>query len=268
MKRNQILATDIRFAHPNRRGHATDYYYTHLANLLMDSFGHLGITHDEHTTGIMRYAAITLASYMEDIVADSGQWRMFTHRCQEMFGWPVPVYHDAAEEYYADEPSRMAVRFMIWHAATEVSGNWWYPTDDTLAQLSDTAYELLSSEFVKAPINQQLREDVDSLLREAESDFNALRMALAWLFSHSYLIRSHDSERLIMQQIDDAIQMGESMDERSMWMYHALMNSIFAYRVGPLALLAKDYLASMAMVKGKMEMAHSLANMVVAPIDP
>ena len=71
---------------------------------------HLGA----NTGSIFRYASITLARYLEVIVANSGLWRAFSDLCWLMFGWPVHVYHDNDEEHYPDEPGKMAVRFLTW----------------------------------------------------------------------------------------------------------------------------------------------------------
>ena len=99
------------------------------------------------TPAILRYAAVSLASYMEDIVADSGLWRTFSGLCQQMFGWPVPMYHDASEEYYPDEPSMMAVRYLIWNAATEMDNVWWKPEWPELEHMARIAYDRLDSMF-------------------------------------------------------------------------------------------------------------------------
>ena len=121
MKPKRILIADFTHAHPSgKRAYPTDSYYTRLANSILEDFCNAGIDLEAKTESIFRYASITLACYMEDIVADSGQWRAFSDLCRQMFGWPVPVYHDKDEEYYTDEPSMMAVRFLIWHAATEM----------------------------------------------------------------------------------------------------------------------------------------------------
>lgn len=105
IKPNRIVATDLCHSHPGQRAHRTDAFYVQLANQLLNDFWKAHIDLGENTAVILRYTAVSLASYMEDVVADSGQWRMFSTLCQKMFGWPVPMYHDADEEYYPDEPS-------------------------------------------------------------------------------------------------------------------------------------------------------------------
>ena len=107
---------------------------------LLDDFIRSGTDLGEVTGKLYHLAASTLACYLEDIVADSGQWRSFSALCQQMFGWPVPIYHDATEEYYPDEPSLMAVRYLIYNAATELDDIWWKPELPQLDRLAQIAF--------------------------------------------------------------------------------------------------------------------------------
>ena len=124
-KVHRIVAKDISQSHPNKKEYQTDAHYAKLANLLLDDFRQLRLDFGEQTSSIMRYTAVMLANYMEDIVADSGQWRSFSALCKQMCGQTIPMYHDANAEYYPDEPSLEAVRFIVWHAATEMDDIWW-----------------------------------------------------------------------------------------------------------------------------------------------
>ena len=74
-KIHRIVAMDICQSHPNKKSYDTDAYYAKLANQLLDDFKQLRMDFGQQTSPIMRYSAILLANYMEDIVADSGQWR-------------------------------------------------------------------------------------------------------------------------------------------------------------------------------------------------
>ena len=81
MKQKKIVTIDIKKCHPYPTPSQTDLYYQRLANRLQDSFCSLGKIGDEHTGEMMRRGAILLTNYMEDIVADSGQWRTFSNLC-------------------------------------------------------------------------------------------------------------------------------------------------------------------------------------------
>ena len=71
MRINRIVAFDISHTHPGHKSYDTDSYYVKLANRLLDSFDKAHLDLGDATPNIMRYAAISLASYMEDVVADS-----------------------------------------------------------------------------------------------------------------------------------------------------------------------------------------------------
>ena len=263
----KIYTSDISTSHPGiGKVYATDYYYTQLANKLLDDFKKANVDFEDSTANIMRYAAISLTLYMEDIVADSGQWRMFSDLCHEMFGWPVPMYHDETEEYYPDEPSLMAVRYIIWHAANEMEGIWWNPDYDKLDTLATVAYQRLSDEFEKAPINEQLTEDVETLMKESEEDFNKMRYALIWLITNCYIIRTARSEDFLINSMEDTESLKDMMSDERMRRFYAYMTSIFAYKFGPLALYPKQYLAALARAKSMEEMAKALDEIEVIPI--
>ena len=133
------MASDIGMSHPKKKAYSTDMYYAKLANRLLDDFKRLRLDFGVQTMAIMRYAAITLANYMEDIVADSGQWRTFSALCEQLFGQAIPMYHDADAEYYPDEPCIEVVRFLVWHAATEMDDIWWNAGDQSLRTTCPTS---------------------------------------------------------------------------------------------------------------------------------
>ena len=263
MKLKRILIADISHAHLlTKRAYSTDSYYTKLANRLLDAFCHTNVNLEKQTESIFRFASITLACYMEDIVADSGQWRAFSNMCRQMFGWPVPVYHDNNEEYYPDEPSMMAVRFLIWHAATEMDDIWWKPAIAEFDTLAHAAYSLLMEEFEKAPVNEKLTSDIDNMLEEAANDFYKMRTALTWMFMRCYITRSEAGELLLGRQLDNAIG---NFQDSSMSFYYAINHCVFAYKIGPLALYPKDYLAALARVRNKMALSEDLDSVEVFP---
>ena len=196
------MAFDISHTHPGHKPYDTDSYYVKLANRLLDCFDKAHLDLGDATPNIMRYAAISLASYMEDVVADSGVWRMFSSQCQQMFGQPVPLYHDSGEDYCPDEPSLMAVRYLVWNAACEMDDIWWHVDNPELEQLSRTAYELLDETFEEAPINEQLATDMDEMLDRADGNFDKLRVTLTWIYSSCYLTRSEKAEKLLLKMQD------------------------------------------------------------------
>lgn len=267
MAKNIIPATEIRAGHPDiKKTHRTDFYYAKLAGRLLDDFIKTGVRLGKETPEILHYAAITLANYMEDIVADSGQWRMFSDLCQQMFGEPVPMYHNDEEEYYPDEPSLMAVRFLIWHAASEMSEYWWNADLEELDTLANAAYERLCDEFEKAPVNEQLTEDIDSMLKKAEQDTDGMRIALMWIFNNCYICNTKDNEKLMAEQMEDFSKVYDDIHDETMIWYYAFTKCIIAFKVGPLALYPKEYLAKLARNRNFPRLAGQLEEIEATPL--
>ena len=260
------MAMDICQSHPNKKAYQTDAYYAKLANQLLDDFKQLRLDFGEPTEPIMRYAAILLANYMEDIVADSGQWRAFSSLCQQMFGQIVPMYHDANSEYYPDEPCFEAVRFIVWHAATEMNDIWWNANESSLRKMATVAFDRLDEIFEQAPVNDQLADDITDMLRQAGKDFQKMRPSLIWIFKDCYLTRSVAAENLIEKRINEADSLNDMMPKKSMRTFYAIMHSIFAYKVGPLALEPKEYVAALMRTKSLLREAEEMMNIEVLPM--
>ena len=262
MKLKKIVTNDIKKCHPNQNSYQTDQYYQRLANRLQDGFCSLGRIGEARTAEVMHRAAIMLANYMEDIVADSGQWRTFSNLCQELYGHPVPLFHED-EEYYADEPSLNAIRFLLWSIASDVSNEFVLSDSKPMELMAIAAHDMLEEAFEEAPVNEQLADDVKTELQLATEGFNQLRSVLMWLFTGSYLIAGERNEELVSKHVEEALGMAEREDfpdmSPDMALFYASTRSIFNYRIGPLALYPKDYLAAMMRTKGMEHQAEKVA---------
>lgn len=262
-----IVANDIRDAHPNKKAYATDAYYARWANQLLDDFSQLRLNLGQQTPSIMRYAAIQLANYLEDIVADSGQWRAFSALSQQMFGQTVPMYHDDNAAYYPDEPCFEAVRFIVWNAATEMDDKWWNADDESLRKMATAAFDRMERTFEQSPVNDELTNDIADMLRQAGEDFLTMRPALIWIFVNCYLTRSFATEKLIEKRKKEAELLNNPVLTESMRTFYAFMHSIFAYKVGPFALEAKEYLAALMRTKSMPREAQEIMDIKVMPMD-
>lgn len=265
-KISRIVAMDICQSHPNKKAYNTDAYYAMLANQLLNDFKQLRLDFGKQTSPIMRYSAVLLANYMEDIVADSGLWRSFSALNQQMFGEAVPMYHDGEAEYFPDEPSFEAVRFIVWHGATEMDNIWWNANDESLRKMAIVAFDRLYKTFEQAPVNEELADDITDMLCCAGKDFQKMRTVLMWIFSDCYLTRSFAAEKLIEQRMKEAEDMHNMMPTASMRMFYAVMHSIFAYKVGPLALEPKEYTAALMRTKSMFREAQEITDIEVLPM--
>lgn len=259
-----IVGFDLQHAHPQQKGYSTDAYYVRLANGLLKDFQNAAHDLIDVGTNIKRYAAVSLASYLEDVVADVGVWRTFSSLCLQQFGQPVPLYHDRTEEYYFDEPSLMAVRYLVWNAACEMDDVWWNVDSPQLELLARLAYARLSEAFENAPINTRLADDVKGMLERATHDFNNLRVALTWVYSNCYVTRSGNTEELLQSRMDEARDTELPMSE-PMQHYYAIMHCIFAYRIGPLAMYPNEYLTALMRTKSMYSAAQDVADIETIP---
>lgn len=122
-----ITAKELRMARPFDTVCATDTYYTRFANRLNNKLLGFVDKNGANKTFIHRLA-LRLTLYLEDIVADMGVWHSFSDLCMKLYGYPVPMYH-SDEEYYPDEPSFDAVRYLIWDVSSDLASDQIFDAD-------------------------------------------------------------------------------------------------------------------------------------------
>ena len=257
----KIVTNDIRFCHPDNMASQTDLYYMRLANRIQGCLCEEFQVEDENKEKIIRRGAILLTNYMEDIVADSGVWRTFSNLCMDLYGHPVPLFHEE-EEYYPDEPSLNAVRYLLWSAWSDVTDDYVYSDASLLELMAFTAFSILDEAFEEAPVNEQLAEVTDSQLQLATEGFDELRIVLKWLYGKCYLISGERNDSLLDKHADEMLSLAEGemfpLKSLDMARYYASTRCIFLYRSGHLALYPKDFLAAMMRAKGMTQEAEDV----------
>ncbi len=252
MPPGKILIKDIRGWHPHAIPSPTDQYYHHLANRLLKTFNALNLPDDMEIDDVTRGAAIMLTNYFEDIVADSGVWHSFSQLCQEMYGHPVPLFHDE-EEYFPDEPSRDAVKFIIWTVFGELTEDIICPDSHILDIMTAAAFAILDAAFEEAPVNLQLKESIETMLKDAAGGFYQMRSALGWIFMKAYLTRETSRQDLFAEAVEEFQQLADETEfgdfPFDMALYYASSICSVRYRTGHLALYPKDYLAAIMRTK-------------------
>lgn len=263
MKIKKIVAKDIKSWHPFKKDYSSDQYYQRIANLLQDTFYTINIDVKDKTDEVFHESAILLTRYMEDIMADCGIWRMFSEQCQQLYGHPVPMYHEQ-EEYYPDEPSKNAVRFLIWSTISNITDEIVSTDGDAIERMATHAYDILNELFDEAPVNEQLAEDLTAFVKQSENGFDDMRAVLMWIYTDCYLTSGKRSEELLMKHTEDGLDMlnnEHTMASPGMAFFYAVTHCIFQYKTGPLALYAKDYLALLMRQRGMEELATDLEHM-------
>lgn len=263
MNTKKIVTKEIKKTHPRQKGYASDQYYQRMANRLQDTFNTIAINIGDHRAEIAHRAAIVLTNYMEDIVADSGPWRMFSDLCLQLYGHPTPMYHEE-EEYYADEPSKNAVRFLIWSVVSEITDKIVFSDSEALEKMATEAYSILDELFDEAPINEELAKDIKNYVQQAEKGFDEMRAALTWLFSDCYLTTGESNEDLLAKHTEEAFSVmndDKVLATPGMALFYAVTLCIFSYKTGLLALHAKDYLAALMRQMDMQELAEDVEQM-------
>ena len=105
MKQQKIYMKAWLDAHGRAKAVDTDEWYLDFANQLLplvaDSFIYGGREWEED----QKRVALTCALYLEDCVADGGNWRQFIHWHRKSYGRYLPFYA-LTEEYLPDEINR------------------------------------------------------------------------------------------------------------------------------------------------------------------
>ena len=108
-----------------------------------------------------KQVALTCALYLEDCVANGGNWRQFIHWHQENYGRYLPFY-TLTDEYLPDEINREDVVFLLWAINSPVGDDFdgvENPMDADLLEFADVLYNRLDAAFELAPISDYLATD-------------------------------------------------------------------------------------------------------------
>lgn len=160
MKEEKIYMQAWLDAHDRVRVEDTDKWYLEFANgllpLLEESY-----TYGDEPEEVRRKVALMLAMYLEDCVADGGNWREFTRWHLESYGRYLPFY-TLTEEYVPDEINREDIALIFWRVNSQAGDPYMWvenPLDEDLVGLADLVYERMDAEFESAPVSNFLAEE-------------------------------------------------------------------------------------------------------------
>ena len=138
----------------------TDQWYLDLANRLLPLVADSHLYKGE-TVESQQRVAIMFALYLEDCVADGGNWRQFIHWHYKNYGRYLPFY-PLTEDYLADEINKEDVALLCWGICSPVGEEFdWVenPFDKDLMEFADAIFEVLEDAFEEAPISEDLTGD-------------------------------------------------------------------------------------------------------------
>ncbi len=247
-----ILNKDIAKAHPVGLSTATDGEYARFANGIVsrirDTYGGL-------TSLDIKTIAMKCTLYFEDVIADAGIWRSFVETMRTMYGKPLPFYEVDEASYFSDEPNRADVNLLIWLALIDSnSGMVSNPLSEVIFRLSDIIYDYMDEMFEKMPVNDALADFFHK--GEFTGDFLALRDVLKWAYLASYLT---STMKAMEHFVDIANDYAPQMFDEAFGQTEAVV--IFEYPIGPLHLLANEWIAMILQSNGRKEEAAVVREM-------
>lgn len=102
-------------------------------------------------------AAISLSLYLQDAIAQTGGWKIFSDTYHALYKTYLPFY-TLSDEYVPDEINVEDIAFVLWTLKSQAA--FWEedmytilnPFDEKLMELSRLAYQLMDEAFEDAPI--------------------------------------------------------------------------------------------------------------------
>lgn len=255
-KKSKTAPTSIRITrlefsatHYNGSQFPSDMFYVGLANRIYPSIHKIFSAQPGFTTEVSKLAAITLAAYVEDLVAGSGIWAAFTSLYKKKYGNAFPFYNIKEQPSlfpYDDEvPSFHAVLFLLWYVANDVDPEMILnPNNPALRMLAMALMPDLAKAYEDAP-----ESPARPMLVPEETIgiplFYQIRNLCAWLCDRCYLTRISDWEKATEDFEDFISQMFRSDDNIDIDAEDYALKSFLPMnaKIGPLAIPAHEWLA-------------------------
>ena len=160
MKQDKIFMKAWLDLHGRSKAVSSDSWYLDFANNLLPIVRD-SILYKDCLWEDQQNVALLLTLYLEDCVADGGNWRQFIHWHQESYGKYLPFY-TLTEDYYPDEVNPEDIAFLLWGVNSPVGDDFdgvENPLDQDLLAFARLVYEHLDEAFEEAPISDHLAVD-------------------------------------------------------------------------------------------------------------
>lgn len=160
MKADKIYMQAWLDVHNRARVLNTDRWYLEFANKLLFIVKASNL-YSEQTLESQKSVTLMLTLYLEDCVADGGNWRQFIRWHKKSYRSYLPFY-SLGEDYYTDEVNKEDIAFLLWGINSPVGEDTCEvenPMDEDLLGFADVIYEELNAVFEKAPISDGLAGD-------------------------------------------------------------------------------------------------------------
>lgn len=243
---NKINLNEWMEIHPYKKTVESDKYYVEVANNILNIWETSKMPFSI-PANLMKRISMYITAYFEDVISDFGLWKTFINKHKFLYGKWLPFYTQE-EEYFEDEINLNDIKFIIWYSIQQLAGKATHkifpPFIKGLDILAEYIYKYLDNQFEKAPIN----ESIEKLFGKEEvyGNIYELKNLLNWFFCHSYLIEPStqskimENQHFVNHQFKNATQ-----EQKNMFMYGIMQDTIFAYPCGPLALKINDWMCAM-----------------------
>lgn len=228
----------------------SDAYYaklsTRLANKLKEMFGEdYDITDEE-----LKYLAIDLSAYLEDKINDINLWNSFIELYRAKFNRYYPFYEVNEDEILTDEPNLPDVKFLIWYRLKTINHDKILnPLSTALEHLARSVYNILQDEYEVAPESPEFYEAIYST--EKYEDVISVRSLCGWLATKAYLTGTYDTEGCFEKIFSIFNHYFNDDSHPGMIAYGIDAYYSFSVEVGPLSLIAPQWLGKMLELSGK-----------------
>lgn len=165
IKKDKIFMKTWLDLHGRTKALDTDAWYLDCANRLLPLVSDSKLYADCLSEDCQN-VALLLTLYLEDCVADGGNWRQFIHWHRESYGTYLPFYtlldEFSPDTYIEDEINVEDIAFILWGMNSPVGDDFdgiENPLDEDLLGFAHAIYDFLNESFEEAPISDHLAVD-------------------------------------------------------------------------------------------------------------
>jgi hypothetical protein len=233
----------------------TSSYYLRLCNRVLKIILPSDLREDCGSAERAIQLACILTAYFEDTISETGLFRIFTKRHEELYGKPLPFYY-VTEEYYPDEINLNDLYFLAWHALSlwgkeDEIGLFdpFFRDGDHITALREI-YDLFDSEFETAPQNEDMQQ---FLHLPPHANVDEIRSLLDFLSSEYYLgfieyesfmnTLVEKTEQRVSEAKTEGKDIVEAIRDQEMIFYDAKVNHLFNHYTSLLAQRPSEQLA-------------------------
>lgn len=178
---------------PYDRFSSYDGYYLRQANAVFQMLNHPDTGFRPHfQRDHLVELAVLCTSYFEDFINDIGLWRALVRKHQELYGYPVPFYHEEAYDPEYLNPQDFA--YLIWHHLGKMANKTLAPYSSALQLIAHQCYEHFEERIEEAPATDFYER---WLKIGPDTPFFDLKRRLQWMAFDNYLLGPEFSQALL-----------------------------------------------------------------------